>query len=130
MISRPMAVVEREFDGTLWFVSHDNTRKSRQIGQEPQVNVTYSSGSEWVSIKGHAEIVHDVAKLKEVWDAGVEAWFPEGPEDSNTVLLKVTAEGAEYWDSPSGSMVTSVLSFVKAKTTGEPYKVENDRVDM
>jgi len=130
MLSRPMAVVEREFDGTLWFVSHNNTRKARQIGHEPRVNVTYASGSEWVSVTGRAEIVRDVAKLKEVWDAGVEAWFPEGPEDPNTVLVKVSAEGAEYWDSPGGSLVSSALSFVKSKATGEPYKVENERIGM
>jgi general stress protein 26 len=130
MLARPMAVVEREFDGTLWFVSHDDSRKTRQIGREPLVNVTYASGSEWISIKGRAEIVRDVAKLKEVWDAGVEAWFPEGPEDPKTVLVKVSAEGAEYWDSPGGSLVSSAISFVKSKATGKPYQVENERVDM
>lgn len=130
LVSRPMAAVEREFDGTLWFVSRDDTRKAEQLGREPQVNVTFSSSSAWVSISGRAEVVRDAAKVEELWGPGVSAWFPEGPEDPHTVLVKVKAEGAEYWDTPGGAITASVLSFVKAKTTGEPYKVENDRIDL
>ena len=130
LVSRPMGLVEHEFDGTLWFVSRDDTRKAEQLGREPRVNVSYSTGSAWVSISGRAEIVRDAAKVKELWGPGISAWFPEGPEDPNTVLVKVEADGAEYWDTPGGAITASVLSFVKAKTTGEPYKVENDRVDL
>ena len=129
-VSRPMGTVAREFDGTLWFVSRDDTRKAEQLGREPRVNVSFSSGSAWVSISGHAQVVRDAGKVQELWGPGVSAWFPEGPEDPHTVLVKVEAEGAEYWDTPGGAITASLLSFVKAKTTGEPYKVENDRVDL
>ena len=46
------------------------------------------------------------------------------------VLIKVTADGAEYWDTPGGR-VASVLSFVKSKVTGQPYDGgENEKVDL
>lgn len=36
------------------------------------------------------------------------------------MLLRVPAHGAEYWDSPGGR-VSTVISLVKAKPTGERY---------
>ena len=46
------------------------------------------------------------------------------------MLIKIHAHGAEYWDTPGGR-IASVISFVKAKVTGEPYDGgENERVDL
>jgi len=60
----------------------------------------------------------------------VEAWLPQGPEDPSTVLIKVAGETAEYWDTPGGRIAT-VLSFAKAKITGERYSGgENETVNL
>jgi len=128
-ISRPMAVQEVEFDGDLWFFTKQGGRKVDQINRERRVNVSFSSRSSWVSVTGEAEVVRDVAKAKELWNAGIEAWFPGGPEDPDIVLVKVHADGAEYWDTP-GAGVVSVLSFVKAKVTGKPYHIEDRKVEL
>ena len=129
LISRPMAVQEVEFDGDLWFFTRRDARKVDQVGREPRVNVALSSRSSWVSVTGAAEVVRDVEKAKQLWNAGISAWFPNGPEDPELVLLKVHADGAEYWDSP-GAGVVSVLSFVKAHVTGKPYHIEDEKLDL
>jgi len=42
----------------------------------------------------------------------------------------VEADSAEYWDSPGGRLAT-VLSFAKAKITGERIEGgENEKVDL
>jgi hypothetical protein len=41
----------------------------------------------------------------------------------------VTAESAEYWDSP-GSKVTQVANLVKAKMTGKTFNADNEKVDL
>ena len=74
-------------------------------------------------------MVRDAAKAKELWNPGIEAWFPSGPDDPGIVLLKVHAEGAEYWDTP-GQVIVSVLSFVKAKITGKPHRIEDRKVNL
>jgi len=74
-------------------------------------------------------VVRDAAKAKELWNPGIEAWFPSGPDDPGIVLLKVHAEGAEYWDTP-GQVIVSVLSFVKAKITGKPHRIEDRKVNL
>jgi general stress protein 26 len=129
-ISRPMAQQEVEFDGDLWMFSARDARKVQHITANPAVNVTLTSKDTWISIHGTATVVDDVAKKKELWNGFVDAWFENGPEDPAVVLLKIEAEGAEYWDTPGGR-IAQVISFVKMKITGEPYDGgENERVEL
>ncbi|GAA3383581.1 pyridoxamine 5'-phosphate oxidase family protein [Cryptosporangium minutisporangium] len=119
LTSRPMALQEVEFDGDLWFFAERASRKVTHLAAHPQVNVTVGSGATWVSLTGQATVVDDAAKKKELWNAAVEAWFPDGPDDPGVVLIKIAGESAEYWDTPGGR-VASLLSFAKAKATGKP----------
>ena len=129
-VSRPMAQQEVEFDGDLWFFAERDSRVVRNIALDPHVGVTLSSNSSWISIDGEAEVIQDPVKARELWNTWVEAWMPQGPDDPNLVLIKVTGHGAEYWDSPGGR-VASILSFAKAKITGDRYEVgENERIDL
>jgi general stress protein 26 len=129
-VSRPMAQQLVEADSDLWFFAQRDSHVVGHIAQRPHVGITLSSSSTWISIDGEAEVVEDVAKAKELWNRWVEAWLPEGPEDPNVVLIKVNAHSAEYWDTPGGR-VASILSFVKAKATGETYEgSENKKIDL
>ncbi|PRY38781.1 pyridoxamine 5'-phosphate oxidase family protein [Umezawaea tangerina] len=120
LISRPMAQQEVEFDGDLWFFAERDSRKVAHIAAVPEVGVTLTSKDTWISIYGTAELVDDPAKTRELWNGWVEAWLPQGPQDPNVVLVKVTARSAEYWDTPGGR-IASVLSFAKSKISGERY---------
>ncbi len=130
LTSRPMTLQEVEFDGDLWFFAERGSHPVQHVQTAPQVNVGVGSGGTWVSLTGHASVVDDVAKKKELWNSGVEAWFPQGPEDPSVVLLKVEGDSAEYWDSPGGRLATA-FSFVKAKTTGQRIEGgETEKVDL
>lgn len=130
LVSRPMALQEADFDGDFWFFSERNARKAQHIAANPHVNIGLTSSDTWLSVYGSAETVDDEAKKKELWNQGVQAWFPDGPEDPNVVLLRVRAESAEYWDTPGGRLA-SLLSFAKARITGQRYDGgENERVDL
>lgn len=93
MMSRPMAVQEVEFDGDLWISTNCGGRKVEQIEREPRAYVALSSGSSWVSVTGSAEVVDDVAKAREPWNAGISGWFPDAPADPDIVLVKVHTHG-------------------------------------
>jgi general stress protein 26 len=130
LTSRPMAVQETEFDGDLWFFAQRDSDQVRHLSADPRIGVALSSLDTWVSISGTAELVEDRAKARQLWNSAVEAWFPNGPDDPDVVLLKVHADGAEYWDSP-GSRVMTVLSYAKSKLTGNrPDVGENEKVDL
>jgi general stress protein 26 len=130
LTSRPMTLQEVEFDGDLWFFAERGSHPVLHVAASPQVNVGVGSGGTWVSLTGQARVVDDVAKKKELWNSAVEAWFPNGPEDRDVVLLKVEGDSAEYWDSPGGRLATA-FSFVKAKATGERIDSgENEKVEL
>ena len=130
LTSRPMTLQEVEFDGDLWFFAERSAPWLTHIAASPQVNVGAGSGGTWISLTGHAAVVSDVAKKKELWNSGVEAWLPQGPEDPSVVLLRVEGDSAEYWDSPGGRLATA-FSFVKAKATGERIEGgENEKVEL
>jgi general stress protein 26 len=130
MISRPMALQDTEFTGDFWFFAERASRKVEHIATNPGVNVTLATGQSWISVNGHAQVVEDRARAKELWNTAVEAWFPQGPEDASVVLIKVDGDGAEYWDTPGGRLSTAI-SFAKAKVTGRPYDGgENEQVQL
>ena len=120
LVARPLSVQEREFDGDLWFLATNDSTAATQLQVNPGAGVTLTSNDTWISLSGTAETVDDRAKIKELWNPFVDAWFPDGPDDPSVTLLKFSADSAEYWDTPGGKVATAI-SFVKAKVTGESY---------
>jgi general stress protein 26 len=129
IVSQPMATQDVEPDSDLWFIAERSSEKVANIGRDPRVNVSYSSNDSWVSVSGTAEVVNDVDKLKELWNTFTDAWMEGGPENPENILIKVSADSAEYWDSP-GSKVTQVVNLLKAKVTGERFEGDNKTVDL
>ncbi|MGB6182602.1 MAG: pyridoxamine 5'-phosphate oxidase family protein [Rhodococcus sp. (in: high G+C Gram-positive bacteria)] len=128
--ARPMALQETDFDGDLWFFAAADSRKVADIDADPSVGVSFQSGTSWVSLSGTARVVRDDAKKKELWSQGVAAWFENGPDSDEVVLLHVEAEGAEFWTAP-GSKVTTLLAYAKSRITGDrPDIGDNETVDM
>ena len=102
--SRPMSANRKvEFDGDVWFFTYGNSHKVLEAQKNPQVNVSFSDikDSKYVSLSGTAELVRDREKIKELWLPELKAWFPDGVDTDDIALLKINAEKAEYWDTPS-----------------------------
>ncbi|MGX1793759.1 pyridoxamine 5'-phosphate oxidase family protein [Microbacterium sp. NPDC055312] len=130
LVARPFTVQEAEFDGDLWFLISNSSSPAAELADDADVNVSMSSNDAWVSLSGTAWLVDDLAKIKDLWNPVVEAWFPDGPDDPDVGLVRFTAESAEYWDTPGGRIAT-VFSFVKSKLTGERYDGgESGKVDL
>ena len=118
--SRPMSTQEYEGSNTLWFFTSDQTHKVDEIEADSRVNVAYAKPDDnvYVSVSGRAALVKDRAKIEELWNPILKAWFPDGLEDPTLSLLRITIEEAEYWDSPNSKLV-QIVGFVKALATGE-----------
>ncbi|WP_375400892.1 pyridoxamine 5'-phosphate oxidase family protein [uncultured Amnibacterium sp.] len=130
LVSRPMAVKEREFDGDLWFFTEDPSHKTDEVRAVPEVNVALESNKGWVSIAGTAEIVTDQAKIDELWDTAAAAWFEQGRDDPKVALLKVTAHTAEVWASDQPKPLI-LLRYAKAAVTGgQPNVGESHVIDL
>jgi general stress protein 26 len=122
-----------KWDGTLWFFTKKSSPKVEEVQQNlGQVNVSYSDPNKmsFVSVSGKAELVDDKAKLKELWSPYLKVFFPQGLDDPDLTLMKVTANYGEYWDSPSSKMV-QLYAMAKAAATKNPKALgENEKVDI
>ena len=130
LVSRPLAVQDVKDDGDMWFFTGEGTSQVAHIGADPRVNVSFGKGTEWVSVAGTAEVVRDRSKIRELWNQAVEAWFPDGPDTPEVVLLRVDSDSADYWASPGGTAAT-VLQWVKSKVTHSRMSVgESGTVEL
>lgn len=130
--SRPMSLnSDVDEEGNLWFFTSSNSHKASEIERTPNVNVSFidTRKQHYVSISGMAELVHDKQKIKELWKPVLKAWFPDGPDQPDVALLKVTLRKAEYWDGPS-STIAQAVSFVSAIITGKQVELgENKKLN-
>ena len=118
---RPMAAMNKEFDGALWFASRRDAPKLDEIKDDAHVLLAYSEPKDqnYVSVSGTARVSLDSGKVKELWSEPMRVWFPKGPEDPDIALICVTVESAEYWDAPSSAWVYA-MGYTKARLTGKP----------
>ena len=130
LVSRPLAVQQREFDGDLWFFTEDPSPKTAQVRANPQVNVAIEAGHGWLSISGTAAVTRDAAKIDELWSTGAEAWFEQGRDDPAVALLQVHGVTAEYWASNTPTVIALAKYAKAAVTGGRPDVGENAVVDL
>lgn len=120
LVSRPMTLQQVEFDGDLWFFANRTSEMVNQIENNINVNLAFSNPKDmsFLSAQGNAAIVDDVKKAKQMWNPMYKAWFPEGIEDPNLCLLKISVHSADYWESPD-SRIVRLVGLAKAIITGE-----------
>jgi general stress protein 26 len=133
--SRPMATHRnpgKVFDGALWFFTKADAPKTEEVREDQHVNLSYASTGQnkYVSLSGTAVLVRERAKIEEFWNPKYKAWFPKGLEDPDLALLRVDVSKAEYWDTPSSSVV-HVIGFIKATVTGKKYQPgDHEKVNL
>ena len=90
------------FDGSLWFFTADDAPKAEELERNPHVCLAYGKpdGDLFVSVSGRATVVHDRAKIDELWNTFAQAWFPEGKDDPHLALIRVDVEQAPVLGGP------------------------------
>ena len=127
--SHPMTPQEITDDGDTWFFVDATSEQAANVTAQKRVNLAFTDGSTWLSVAGHASLRRDRAKIDELWNPVVEAWFPDGPESEQVALLLVEVDTAEYWDTPGGRVATA-LAFVRTTLTGSRPPGHNETVDL
>jgi general stress protein 26 len=117
--TRPMATIEVEDNGTLWFFTDIRSIKVEEVSVEKTVHLVYAHpGKEsYVDVWGKANVLTDRKLIKDKWKTIVKAWFPNGSDDPNLALLKVTPSNIYYWDAETGKMV-AFLKMAASVVTG------------
>lgn len=131
LVSRPMAPLEMDEQGCVWFFTD---LRSAKVEQLRRVNLSFvgSDDGDYVSLAGAGEIQNDRKRIDDLWSPMARPWFPDGPQSTNLALLKVTPHTAEFWDSPNSKMVrlfAMAASVASAKPIGlgEHGRLQVDR---
>lgn len=122
--TRPMATIEVEDNGTLWFFTDIRSIKVEEVSAENTVHLVYAHPGKdsYVDVWGKASVVTDKQTIVDKWSPVVKAWFPDGIDDPNLGLLKVEPRNIYYWDAEAGKMVQFLkiaASVVTGKTLAE-----------
>jgi general stress protein 26 len=118
--SRPMATQETDFDGTVYFLTRQESGKVQEMEDDTHVSLIYAdpSNHNYVTAKGRAQISHDKAKIHELWNPMFKAWFPDGEDDPSIAVIKVEVEEANYWEASSSKLVFGIKYLARAITGG------------
>lgn len=122
--TRPMTTQQVDDQGNFWFFSARSSHKNNEIQQDSRVQLLFAntSASEFLTVYGRARVVEDRKKIEEIWSSLVKAWFPNGKEDPDLTLIRVTPENAYYWEPQSGKMVT-LLKMAASSATGKTMEI-------
>jgi general stress protein 26 len=120
MSSRPMAVQDKPFDGTLWFLTRVTSKKVGEIAKDQDVTLTFAEpkDSKYIALKGIAAVSQDRSKIKELWNPIYKAWFPKGEDDPEIAVMSVEVSEADYWEA-SSSRIVMMAKYAAAATGGK-----------
>lgn len=120
LVSRPMSTRRMDDGGDIWFFTLDDTKKVAEAQADPghDVGLSYidAKGHRYVSVAGHALVVHDEAMMKELYTPDLDIWFEKGLDTPGIALLKVTPAECEFWEPRHGKVVMAA-GMLKALVT-------------
>jgi general stress protein 26 len=121
MSSRPMAVQNAPFDGTLWFLTRSNSGKVEDVEQDQHVTLTFAEpkDSKYIAVKGTASVSQDRNKIKELWNPLYKAWFPGGENDPQISVIRVDVIEADYWEASNNKLIVLLKYAAAALTKGK-----------
>ena len=79
------------------FLVRRSSRKVAEMRAAPSVTLAYQhpSGERYVALGGRAAIIEDVAEMRTMWPAELDARFPPGFADANMVVIRVDVDRIE-----------------------------------
>ncbi len=118
MSSRPMAVQNTPFDGTLWFLARSNSGKVEEVEHDNRVTLSFAEpkSSKYIAVKGRASVSQDRSKIKELWNPMYKAWFAGGENDPQIAVVRVDVTEADYWEASDSKLVV-LLKYAAASLT-------------
>lgn len=130
LVSRPLAVLDHDFEGTVWFFTQHPSPKTDDLAADSHVNVAYADGASHVSLTGTGSVVRDPELIDRFWNPWAEAWFDGGRDDPSVALLQVDADTVEYWhvDKPAVVRAFEVAKALLTRTA--PDVGESRTVDL
>lgn len=117
--SRPMAVADRSSDGRIRFLTSIESGKLEELTEAPHVNIALQAASRFMSVSGTTMTSRDPDTVAELWSPAFGAWFQDGPDDPDVIVLEVIPTYAEYWDNSGVEGIRTLFELGKSAVTGD-----------
>ena len=94
------AQLDEDADSAIWFF----TGRERPLGTCGAATATFTSKDHQMFARFSGNISEEASRdrLDQFWNPIVQAWFPEGKDDPNLLLLRMDLCQAEIWNSDLG----------------------------
>jgi general stress protein 26 len=115
-MARPMLPLFLDNDPCLYFLTHQTSRKVSHITARSQVGLTMFTKGCYLVITGTAVTSRERGLIQRLWQPTYRAWFPDGKDDGEATVLRVTVGRVDYWEPPR-SRVIRVAQALKALVT-------------
>lgn len=92
-------------DATIWFVTGPTTRKAGEItagGGVASYAVEQRDCFAYACVRGRAAATADAALAAELWDPGLDVFFPHGPTGQDVVVVCLRADVVEFMSFAAG----------------------------
>lgn len=94
-----LAPRRREGLHTFYFTTNTSSMRVAQYRRNPNASIYFCAPKEFVGVqmRGHMEVLEDVASKRLIWLEGDTEYYPQGVDDPDYCVLRFTAlDGREY----------------------------------
>jgi general stress protein 26 len=127
--TRPMTAQVDE-DRNIYFFASRSEELVKDMAHSAEAIATYSSKGHdfFASMKGELVVDNDRETIDRLWSPKVSAWYEQGKDDPNLVLLRFDTSRADVWHAGSGSSLKAAW----LKLTGRDPKEQrqDDRAQV
>lgn len=117
---RPMALVDRDDDGTIYLTTAIGSTKAIEIASDARVSVSLQTSKGIVVLDGLARLSQDRTMIDQLWKDSWRIWYPEGHTSPSIAIIVIEPEHATYWDTSFSHGLSFLWRAVKARLRGEP----------
>ena len=115
---QPMAVFGDKTGDALWFFTKTDTDLVHQTGSRHDAMVCLMAKDMEFQACIHGDLVPDTDRVKmdAFWSPFVSAWYPDGKDDPDLIMMRLDPKDARVWVSKRGP-ISYPLEIAKANAT-------------
>src|SRR5699024_6828314 len=128
--ARPMHAIPDREKREILFYTQVADGKAHELANSNEVCLTFMSHkkNDYIAVQGTAALTRDRELIEKHWNTMVKAWFPEGKDDPNLAMMRVTVRAGEYWDASSSDISNALRMMTAAARGTRPDMGDNAKV--
>jgi general stress protein 26 len=127
-VGRPMLPLFLDNDPHIYFLTHQSSRKVREVEARSQIVMTIVNASCYLFAAGSACTSRDPELIRRLWHPTYRAWFPDGKDDREATALCVVVGRVDYWEPPR-THLARLFQAVKAVATRRAVETPMKTID-